>query len=513
MIGFSARRVNRALVTGLLLCALYVAGVTGAPVANAAPVAGAPQSLVAASATLAVAPTVTNPNNVVTVAGSGFAANEAVQFSFDGGPPAATVRASLAGVVPQTVLRVPAVISAGAHNIVARGISSGRTALAPLSLVAPILAVAPATVIAGRQITVALRGYASGDSVVLLLSGLPGNLGVVPADGAGARQLPVTIPPTIAAGVHVITAYGELSKRTASAQLSVVAAAPTPVAAAALSVVPGSVVQGGQLTVSGAGFVANEGVQISLNPGGVPTTSAQATADGLLPATILTIPPTLGAGVYQVVAIGTSSKRTGLAGVRVLPAPTATSTPIPTATPVPTLTPIPTPTPLPTLTPVPTPTAVPTPIPPAPTPVPVAPTPRPAGCATRPRLPLHVRVAPRRAVDGDTLKVYIDTTLSARVDLTLAVVDTKVVKKRGHRPRVTYVARRPFATLRRTADVHGRLIGSLRVVTKSTKTVRIRLIVNARAGCGRATNQTQLTINPRPPHPQRHPGKPRKRGH
>jgi len=87
--------------------------------------------------------------------------------------------------------------------------------------------------------------------------------------------------------------------------------------AAALSVTPSTVNRGGLVTVSGAGFAARETVLIFFNAAPKTVTSAAADANGLIPATGVTVPYTLGPGPHRLTALGSTSKRSAHATVAV----------------------------------------------------------------------------------------------------------------------------------------------------------------------------------------------------
>jgi len=90
----------------------------------------------------------------------------------------------------------------------------------------------------------------------------------------------------------------------------------TPMVTATLAVTPTTVNRGGLVTVSGAGFAANETVVILIN-GTKTATTAKAGASGALKPTGVTFAYGLKPGVYTLSALGTTSKRSSQAKVTV----------------------------------------------------------------------------------------------------------------------------------------------------------------------------------------------------
>jgi len=134
----------------------------------------------------------------------------------------------------------------------------------------------------------AYRGYRIGllTTLALVASLLVGGL-VVPASAAAAR--------TTAARAHVSRALLD----------------PT------LTVSPAAAGAGGEVTVSGGGFAANETVTLAFDGNLTYSSRVQATAAGQVPASAFTVPAVSGPGAHKIVATGAASRRVATAAVAV----------------------------------------------------------------------------------------------------------------------------------------------------------------------------------------------------
>lgn len=102
--------------------------------------------------------------------------------------------------------------------------------------------------------------------------------------------------------------------RTPAKGIRVAAPQPTPTpqkAQALLAATPATTNRGGVVTVSGTGFAPNETVNLFIVGLKSPVATAKANAQGLLPATGVTIPYSLKPGSYTITAIGANSKHKG----------------------------------------------------------------------------------------------------------------------------------------------------------------------------------------------------------
>ena len=276
--------------------------------------------LAAAAPTVTVSPASDNPGAMVTVSGSGFAANEPVTLSFDANPTYSTkAQATASGQLPATAFTIPAVSGAGAHSITATGTTSGHTTTVGLTVAPPrAITVSPASGNAGSMVTVSGSGFAANETVTLAFDANPTYS--VKAQATAAGLLPATtftIPAVSGTGAHSIVASGEASGHTATAGLTVT---PGPgVAAPAISVSPASGNAGSMVTISGGGFAANATVTLAFDATPAHSSKAQATAAGQLPATAFTVPPASGAGAHNITVTGATSGHTTTAGLTIAP--------------------------------------------------------------------------------------------------------------------------------------------------------------------------------------------------
>jgi len=330
--GLTSKRVARAVVTVVPL-----------PTATV-PARPTPAAAVVVKAAIALTPSTVNRGDIVTVSGGGFAAGEPVFIYFNAATQQiTTAHATVAGLLPATAVRVPATITAGPHHVTAIGATSKRSAVGTVTVVVPVpaatatpkpaptavvkaaiaaIAAAPAVVNRGGVVTVSGGNFAANETILIYFNATPRLVTTAHATAAGLLPATVlTVPAVITPGVHHITAIGAASKRSAVATITIVAPAPTPIPApvvkAAIAVVPAVVNRGGLVTVSGAGFRANELVVIYFDRAPKQVTSAHATAAGLLPATGVTVPYALPAGAELLTAVGTVSRRAATGAVTV----------------------------------------------------------------------------------------------------------------------------------------------------------------------------------------------------
>ena len=356
--------------------AFFVIGCASAaitPRANAAPavvaraaVSAGVTGVVPTRAIIVVTPAIAARGRVVVVSGAGFAAGEVIEVRLDTVPAVGRVaRATAAGLLPPTSFVVPADARAGAYPVTAAGLISKRVARAAVTVIiappptavalptptptplprpttaptaptAPVIhaliTLAPTVIRRGGLVTVSGAGFAADAIVLIYFNATPHDVVTTRATAAGL------LPPTairaaasLAAGPHHVTALGATSRRAAVAIVDVVVPAvlPTPVVRAAIAVVPAVVNRSGLVTVSGAGFAANELVTIYFTRTPTQVTVARATATGLLPPTGVTVPYALPVGIEPLTALGATSRRaaTGAVMVQAL-APVITLSPV-----------------------------------------------------------------------------------------------------------------------------------------------------------------------------------------
>jgi len=294
-----------------LLVSLLVLSAFAARPAVAATGANAAATAPAAAPTLTVTPPASTRGGIVSVSGSGFAANETVVLAFDGNLTySVRVQATVAGQVPATNFTVPAVSGPGAHKIVATGAASQRSATAAVTVAtaSATLTATPASTTRGGTTVLGGTGWVANEVITVTLDGVATPLAVVHADAQGAFPgTPVTIPYTATVGAHTLTATGAVSKRTATAALTINAVAATLVAT------PPSTTRGGTTVLSGAGWAADETITVTLSNLASPLAVVHATPQGAFPGTPVTIPYTATVGAHTLTAIGAVSKRTATA--------------------------------------------------------------------------------------------------------------------------------------------------------------------------------------------------------
>ncbi len=310
--GYRGYRIG--LLTTLALVASLLVGGLVVPASAAAartPAARAHVSRALLDPTLTASPAVAGAGGEVTVSGGGFAANETVTLAFDGNLTySSRVQATAAGQVLASAFTVPAVSGPGAHKIVATGAASRRvaTAVVAVATVSATLTATPASTTRGGTTVLGGTGWGANEAITVTLDGVATPLAVVHADAQGAFPgTPVTIPYTATVGAHTLTATGAVSKRTATAALTINAVAATLVAT------PPSTTRGGTTVLSGAGWAADETITVTLSNLASPLAVVHATPQGAFPGTPVTIPYTATVGAHTLTAIGAVSKRTATA--------------------------------------------------------------------------------------------------------------------------------------------------------------------------------------------------------
>jgi len=333
------------------------ANVAPAVVARAA-VSSSVTGVVPTRAVIVVTPAIVARGRVVVVSGAGFAAGEVIAVRLDTAPAVGRVaRATAGGLLPPTPFVVPAGARAGAYPVTAAGLISKRVARAavtviiappPTAIVLPtpkptpaprpttaptapvihaLITLAPTVIRRGGIVTVSGAGFAAGEIVLIYFNAAPHD--VVTARATAAGLLPPTAikaAVSLTAGPHHVTALGATSRRSAVAIVDVVVPAvlPTPrptvappIVRAAIAIVPAVVNRSGLVTVSGAGFAANELVTIYFTRTPAQVTVARTTAAGLLPRTGVTVPYALPVGIEPLMALGATSRRAATGAVTV----------------------------------------------------------------------------------------------------------------------------------------------------------------------------------------------------
>jgi hypothetical protein len=270
--------------------------------------------------------------DLVTVSGSGYGANERVNIFWNrttSGSPIATTTASASGSF-SLVVTIPAA-EIGTHLLVGKGAStSGQASRSYLVLPTTAISISQTSGGPGSGTTVTGVGFHRGETVSIFWdsTGSTGTLlTTTTANDQGEINANVSIPGS-SAGNHYIVARGNFSGLQASRTFIVSEGTSGPTAPRiALNVYSGFV--GATLTVDGAGYLANESVQIfwdSTGSSGTLLTTATATNDGTFSTTI-TIPQTTD-GRHLVVGRGMQSGLKPSRSLTIQSAPAVTGTPV-----------------------------------------------------------------------------------------------------------------------------------------------------------------------------------------
>lgn len=246
---------------------------------------------------------VSNPDTgpvgiTVTLSCQGFNANEQVTIHW-GGPntaPHRTVTATSSGSASGTIVIPEGDI--GNHYILAKGASSGKQSGA-LFNTRPSVVLSPVSGAPGTSAGFNLYGFSDGESVRISYEVSPGKWNVVatvPVNSKGSGSGSFAVPAS-RFGAHTVAALGLLSNVTVTSTFSV-----TP----SVQAIPNSAASGSQVGISLRGFGGPEQVRLTIQSTGqtlgvVTTSNTGSTTAGV---TLVTIPATLSAGSYTIVATG-----------------------------------------------------------------------------------------------------------------------------------------------------------------------------------------------------------------
>ena len=263
--------------------------------------------IVIAQPVLALNPATVDAGGSFTVGGTGYPAGATLAVKLDG--------TTLGTVFPTNgsisfTFSVPGNTPAGQHQVTI--VDSTNRTLASATLVVRAqpsagpagLSVSPGSGIAGARLTVAGANFQPGETVLIQINGA--TVTTTQANGQGQIDVSFTLAQGFGAGPLTLVATGQTSHRTASAGYSI--------GAAGLSLNPTTSLPGGQITVSGRGFAAGEGIALSLN--GAPLASGTADGGGNFNVPV-TLPATLAAGTATVTASGQISHQSASATLTV----------------------------------------------------------------------------------------------------------------------------------------------------------------------------------------------------
>lgn len=213
---------------------------------------------------ITVSPTSAKPGDTVTVKGTGFAPSENVTLTGLASCTPSSFKASGTGTFTVTC-KVPANAAApGTIQVKARGDVSKKDATASLSVTKPPvvynpkITVSPTSAEPGDRATVKGTGFAPGETVKItgLASCTPSPL---KANGSGAFTATCKVAANAAPGTIQVKARGDVSKKDATASLTVKKATvynPT------ITVTPNPANPGDKVTVTGKGFKPGEEVDV-----------------------------------------------------------------------------------------------------------------------------------------------------------------------------------------------------------------------------------------------------------
>lgn len=217
---------RRVVVPALLIGAL-LAGAAASAAPRTAQAAGS-RVATQPAATLVLATTAVKAGGTVKLTAYNFAPNEMVAITFSGlGSPLVSLRASSGGTLSAKVT-IPAKLSNGLHLLIATGATSLHSAYAlvivagaaPTASPAPQASTATALLsvtISGRTISLLGRNFAPSEKVALLLDHAATPLATVHASTAGTVSTKLTVAATSGGIIHMLTAVGVTSGRTAIA--------------------------------------------------------------------------------------------------------------------------------------------------------------------------------------------------------------------------------------------------------------------------------------------------------
>ena len=174
------------------------------------------------TATLAVTPTVTNRGGLVTLSGSGYAANETVVVLINGARVATEAKATAAGLLPPTGVTFAYGLKPGVYTLSALGLTSKRSSQAKVTVqqLTPSISLNPASASPGGTVTVTGKGFGRVERVTLALNGAAISTTAPITTSDGAFSAPFVIPSSLLQGVNTISAIGNRSRVSAVTTLT-----------------------------------------------------------------------------------------------------------------------------------------------------------------------------------------------------------------------------------------------------------------------------------------------------
>jgi hypothetical protein len=213
---------------------------------------------------ISLVPKSAHRGSVVRVSGSNFLAREVVLIRF-GSTLVQAVTTDGSGRFANAAFTVPGSAAYGSTYVAITGSRSGRSIrealkITPAPPAAARLKLSSTNLHRGGKVTVSGTGYQAGEIVLIRFRGEVSAAATADSHGNYSKasfQVPVNSP----YGTFMVTATGARSGRSASVNVHVTVTPPS----VGISVLHSTVQRGGDVTVSGHGFIAGETVLIRLN--------------------------------------------------------------------------------------------------------------------------------------------------------------------------------------------------------------------------------------------------------
>jgi hypothetical protein len=227
------------------------------------------------SASITASPTVVVPGQRIAIIAADFNSGETIALFWDNQQLSGTDQASSTGSLSRAFAVVPMSTTPGSHTLMLKGVTSGLTASAAITVPAAALHGVPLSVTPGERFPIRGTGFGAHEMITFSWDGavLPtwhatataqGNFGFGGAFGH--------IPHRAATGRHILTAHGQRSGRSAQVRVMVVVTS--------LHGVPLNLVPGELFPVRGVGYGANEMITFTWDGVVLPTWHATTTAQG-----------------------------------------------------------------------------------------------------------------------------------------------------------------------------------------------------------------------------------------
>jgi len=168
----------------------------------------------AVTATLAVTPTVTNRGGLVTLSGTGFAANETVIILINGARVATATKATATGALPLTGVTFAYSLKPGVYTLSALGSASKRSAQAKVTVqqLTPSISLNPGTAKPGDAVTVTGSGFGRVEQVTLALNGAAISTTAPVTTSNGSFTAMFNAPSSLLQGTNTVSAIGNRSR-------------------------------------------------------------------------------------------------------------------------------------------------------------------------------------------------------------------------------------------------------------------------------------------------------------